>query len=106
MRREGIAVCSEKDRSREQEGDGGPDIEEEEEIVSNCCINIRIMLCIQKRINHSFNAAVVSELNGCTFGFGGLSGDDDGTLDTIRIMSCWPWALLLGEVNATLMKKT
>ena len=44
---------------------------------------------VHMKENHSFNTAVVSELNGYTFGFWGLSGDNDGTLDTIGIMSCW-----------------
>ena len=51
--------------------------------------------------NHSFNTAVVSEVNGYTFGVWGLSGDDDGTTRHHRDheLLAVDAALLLGEVK-------
>ncbi|KAL9186872.1 hypothetical protein ACHAXT_010592 [Thalassiosira profunda] len=51
--------------------------------------------------NRSFNTAVVSEVNGYTFGVWGLSGDDDGTTRHHRDheLLAVDAALLLGEVK-------
>lgn len=51
--------------------------------------------------NHGFNTAVVSEVNGYTFGVWGLSGDDDGTTRHHRDheLLAVDAALLLGEVK-------
>ena len=51
--------------------------------------------------NHRFNTAVVSEVNGYTFGVWGLSGDDDGTTRHHRDheLLAVDAALLLGEVK-------
>ena len=55
----------------------------------------------QTKENHSFNTAVVSEVNGYTFGVWGLSGDDDGTTRHHRDheLLAVDAALLLGEVK-------
>ena len=55
----------------------------------------------QSKENHSFNTAVVSEVNGYTFGVWGLSGDDDGTTRHHRDheLLAVDAALLLGEVK-------
>lgn len=54
-----------------------------------------------KRENHRFNTAVVSEVNGYTFGVWGLTGDDDGTIRHHRDheLLAVDAALLLGEVK-------
>src|SRR5210317_856744 len=53
------------------------------------------------RDNRSFNTAVVSEVNGYTFGVWGLAGDDDGTTRHHRDheLLAVDAALLLGEVK-------
>lgn len=55
----------------------------------------------QTKENHSFNTAVVSEVNGYTFGVWGFSGDDDGTTRHHRDheLLAVDAALLLGEVK-------
>jgi hypothetical protein len=54
-----------------------------------------------KKENHRFNTAVVSEVNGYTFGVWGLTGDDDGTTRHHRDheLLAVDAALLLGEVK-------
>ncbi|KAL7540040.1 hypothetical protein ACHAXR_009820 [Thalassiosira sp. AJA248-18] len=56
---------------------------------------------VHTKENHSFNTAVVSEVNGYTFGVWGLSGDDDGTTRHHRDheLLAVDAALLLGEVK-------
>mmetsp|Transcript_8135 Transcript_8135/g.14161 ORF Transcript_8135/g.14161 Transcript_8135/m.14161 type:complete len:599 (-) Transcript_8135:110-1906(-) len=56
---------------------------------------------VHAKENHSFNTAVVSEVNGYTFGVWGLSGDDDGTTRHHRDheLLAVDAALLLGEVK-------
>ena len=55
----------------------------------------------QQQQQHNVNAAVSSEVNGCTFGAWGLTGEDDGAIrhnrdhESLAVDA----ALLLGEVK-------
>jgi hypothetical protein len=58
-------------------------------------------MALPSKDNRSFNTAVVSEVNGYTFGVWGLAGDDDGTTRHHRDheLLAVDAALLLGEVK-------
>lgn len=62
---------------------------------------VQTNVCSPSRDNRSFNTAVVSEVNGYTFGVWGLAGDDDGTTRHHRDheLLAVDAALLLGEVK-------
>lgn len=62
---------------------------------------VQTNVCSPSKDNRGFNTAVVSEVNGYTFGVWGLAGDDDGTTRHHRDheLLAVDAALLLGEVK-------